>query len=193
MRHAAESRAVDPGPDVDLLVDRIFTLENEVKVVFEMMEQLQVQFTDLRNRVESSPSGPAFGDGVPPQGGGKPHAKSAADASDSRAGGDGTAPGAGDVGPGVSHKNKPKEAESVKIPNIPQAPAFRNWKSAVREEVVAASGYPEQGFAWISEVEASGAKIDDFAGSGWFPSLDAKLCAGFVESSDRRAFEANQC
>ena len=170
-------------PKAEQLSGRIDALEKEVKLVYEAMEQLQVQFTDLQSRVETSPPGNPFGDGVPPQGGGKPHAKSAADASDSRAGGDGSAPCAGDVGPGVLHKNKPKEAGSVKIPNIPQAPAFRSWKSAVREEVAAASGYPDQGFTWISEVESPGAKIDDFADSGAFPSLDAKLGACLLYTS----------
>ncbi len=41
---------------------------------------------------------------------------------------------------------KRKEADSVRIPNLPKAPQFRSWKLATRDEVASASGDPDAGF-----------------------------------------------
>ncbi len=77
-------------------------------------------------------------------------------------------------------RTRKKEAESVKLQALPRAPAFRNWKMAVRNEVAAASGDPHNAFKWIIEVD-SGKSIDEFDGSGAFPSLDAKLAAAITK------------
>ena len=42
-----------------------------------------------------------------------------------------------------------REAESIKVAAFPQPPAFRNWKSALRQEVAAASGRPGEAFKWF--------------------------------------------
>ena len=52
-----------------------------------------------------------------------------------------------------SQLSKPKEAESIKLRALPNAAGFRQWKQDLRDEVVSASGYPEQAFLWINRTE----------------------------------------
>jgi len=78
-------------------------------------------------------------------------------------------------------EKKRKEADSVKISPMPKAPAFRNWKVAVRDEIAGASGDPDASFTWITQIEKEGITIENLASSGEFASLDAKLVAGLAK------------
>ena len=54
---------------------------------------------------------------------------------------------------------------------------FRTWKLQLRDEVASASGDPDAAFRWLNEVERDSVEIEQYASSGRFPSLDAKLAA----------------
>ena len=79
--------------------------------------------------------------------------------------------------PGGSDKQKRKEADSVRVPQLPKAPGFRAWKMALRDEIAGASGSPQEAFAWILKVEKPGITSEELGDSENFPSLDAKLAA----------------
>ena len=49
-------------------------------------------------------------------------------------------------------KNKPKEAEKIVFPKFPLPEQYRNWRTRVREAVVAASAQPDLAFDWLSAV-----------------------------------------
>jgi hypothetical protein len=63
-----------------------------------------------------------------------------------------------------------REAESIKVAAFPEPPAFRNWKSALRQEVAAASGRPDDAFKWFQATEKR--SFERLADTGKFPTLD---------------------
>ena len=73
--------------------------------------------------------------------------------------------------------SRPKEAESIKLHALPNAAGFRQWKQHLRDEVVGASGFPDQAFAWINRTETL--SFEELADSQEFSTLDAKLAAAF--------------
>jgi hypothetical protein len=76
---------------------------------------------------------------------------------------------------------KGKEADTVKIPQLPTAAQFKSWKNAVRSAVSSASRYPEQAFKWIMEVEESESAYTKLAEcSKKFETLDAKLSSALT-------------
>ena len=75
------------------------------------------------------------------------------------------------------NKNRQKEADSIKLLSLPEPAQFRAWRYSARSNVVAASNNPEAAFKWIKEVEATGAKVEDFQNSGKFVTLDTKLAS----------------
>ena len=48
-------------------------------------------------------------------------------------------------------KPQAKEADTIKIPALPLAESYRNWRIKTREAVVAASTDPDNTFKWVSE------------------------------------------
>ena len=68
-----------------------------------------------------------------------------------------------------------KEADQVKLHQLPSATGFKAWRSALRKEVAAASGVGQDAFQWVLEVEAPGTTFDDLGDCGAFTSLDTKL------------------
>ena len=64
-------------------------------------------------------------------------------------------------------RERRKENDHVNIPPLPNAPQFRSWKLAVRDEVSGASGAPDDGFLWIQEVEDPDQTIEGL------PTVDA--------------------
>ena len=68
-----------------------------------------------------------------------------------------------------------READSMKIPSLPNATQFRAWILAVRNEIAAASGRGEAAFKWALEVEEVEATFEGLANSGDFEILDVKL------------------
>ena len=65
-----------------------------------------------------------------------------------------------------SNKARVREADSVKISNYPNAINFRAWQSAVRLEVVSASGVGEEAFDWIIVTELPDTTFGSLANSG---------------------------
>ena len=59
---------------------------------------------------------------------------------------------------GGTHR-RGKEAEQVRIPNLPKAPQLCSWRLAARDEVGSASGDPDAGFAWTRQTELQGATM----------------------------------
>ena len=80
-----------------------------------------------------------------------------------------------------SSKDIPKkEAESIKLPNLPEsAPGFRHWRNICRTEITGASGKGEKAFAWVMAVEKDGQTFDGELANptAEFISLDAKLAS----------------
>ena len=74
-----------------------------------------------------------------------------------------------------------REAESIKVAAFPKPLAFRNWKSALRQEVAAASGRPGEAFKWLQATDCL--SLDPLADPGKFPTLDTKLGAGLQKAA----------
>ena len=70
-----------------------------------------------------------------------------------------------------------KEADKVLIPRFPDAVRYKMWRQAVGEELIAASGRPDEAFLWVLESESCDATYDNMAVSGNFLTLDMKLAA----------------
>jgi hypothetical protein len=74
-----------------------------------------------------------------------------------------------------------KEADTVKVPPLPNPQQYRAWRSTVRNAVTAASGRGEEAFKWILQAEKATATLRSLADSRRFDSLDAKLAAALTE------------
>ena len=73
-----------------------------------------------------------------------------------------------------------READKVNIPNLPDAVRYRNWKVAVREELMGASGRLVEAFAWIRQLDDPAFTYDVLQDSGEFLTLDMKLAAALT-------------
>ena len=49
-------------------------------------------------------------------------------------------------------KPKTKEAEVIKLNNMPAPKSYRNWKNHVRDEVKSCSDRPDEAWAWLNDV-----------------------------------------
>ena len=70
-----------------------------------------------------------------------------------------------------------KEADKVNVGKFPDAVRYKMWREAVSEEVVAASGKPDEAFMWMLASEVKDATYASMANSGEFLTLDMKLAA----------------
>ena len=61
------------------------------------------------------------------------------------------------------------------------SPAFRNWKSALRQEVAAASGRPDEAFGWFQAIDHM--SFEALANPGAFSTLDTKLGAALQKAA----------
>ena len=84
-------------------------------------------------------------------------------------------------------KPKTKEAEVIKLNNMPAPESYRNWKNHVRDEVKSCSDRPDEAWAWLNEVydqsisrEALEKRLQD---PGKFLTLDTKLSAALTRSA----------
>ena len=86
-------------------------------------------------------------------------------------------------------KNKPKtkQAEVIKLNNMPAPESYRNWKNHARDEVKSCSDRPDGAWAWLNEVydqsctrEQLEKKLQD---PGKFLTLDTKLSAALTRSA----------
>lgn len=66
---------------------------------------------------------------------------------------------------------KAKEADFIKLEQQPKVGNFLAWQLALRKDVASASGKPDEGFKWISEVE-NAKSIEELNDSGEFATLD---------------------
>ncbi len=69
--------------------------------------------------------------------------------------------------------NNANEAEVVRVAPQPPSHGSRKCHGDLLDEVSAASGFPDEGFEWICEVDTTQG-MDVFDESGKFLSLDAK-------------------
>ena len=76
---------------------------------------------------------------------------------------------------------KRREADKISLLPMPTIATFRSWKIALRNEVAGASGDPDNGFKWITEVEGQGANLAHLYDSAPFHTLDAKLAASLTK------------
>ena len=74
-----------------------------------------------------------------------------------------------------------KEADHIKLHASLNTVQFKHWRTAVCDEVFAASGRGKAAFDWIVEVEKPGATYDAMANVGEFESLDGKLYAALTK------------
>ena len=68
-----------------------------------------------------------------------------------------------------------KEADTMKLGPLPEAPRLTLWKQSVRDKVVSASGRGQVAFDWILEAENFEIPDDNLEAKGTFESLDAKF------------------
>ena len=84
-------------------------------------------------------------------------------------------------------KPKTKEAELIKLNNMPAPESYRTWKNHVRDEVKSCSDRPDEAWTWLNEVydqsctrEELEKKLQD---PGKFLTLDTKLSAALTRSA----------
>ena len=64
---------------------------------------------------------------------------------------------------------------------FPELPAFRSWKSTLRQEVAAASGRPDEAFKWLQATDRLA--FVELASPVLFPTLDTELGAGLQKAA----------
>ena len=84
-------------------------------------------------------------------------------------------------------KPKIKEAETIKLHDMPIPETYRSWKNHVRDEVKACSDKPDEAWEWLSEVydkkldrKQLEAKLQE---PGKFVTLDTKLSSALTRSA----------
>ena len=87
----------------------------------------------------------------------------------------GEGPGAG---PPPGPRNRVKEADEIKVSQLPEIPQFTAWKQQLRSSVMSASGKGRAAFEWIMAVEDPSASYSELEYAGEYESLDVKLAAG---------------
>jgi len=79
-----------------------------------------------------------------------------------------------------------KEADSIKLNQLPEVPMFVAWKQHVRAKVVSASGRGERAFQWIRRAENEAVSFEELKATGEFTSTDAKLHAAIKDVAKGR-------
>ena len=84
-------------------------------------------------------------------------------------------------------KPQTKEAETIKLNDMPAPEAYRHWRKHVRDEVKSCSDKPDEAWIWLNEVfdnktprEKLEEKLQD---PGKFITLDTKLSAALTRSA----------
>ena len=84
-------------------------------------------------------------------------------------------------------KPKTKEAEVIKLNNMPAPESYRNWKNHVRDEVKSCSDRPDEAWAWLNEVYDQSISREELEkrlqDPGKFLTLDTKLSAALTRSA----------
>ena len=74
-----------------------------------------------------------------------------------------------------------KEAETVRVPNLPKIQQLEEWQFAVREAFGNASGRPAKANAFLCVAEQPGITLEDLQDSGDFESIDCKLATALQQ------------
>ena len=81
----------------------------------------------------------------------------------------------------VPHGSKVKEAETLRFPEFPTPEKYRCWRTAVREEIRAASDRPDEAWTWLLKVyeEREGKRnhMAELGNPAEFVTLDTKILA----------------
>ena len=84
-------------------------------------------------------------------------------------------------------KPKTKEAEAIKLNNMPAPESYRNWRNHVRDEVKSCSDRPDEAWAWLTDVydqSCTRKELEDkLQDPGKFLTLDTKLSAALTRSA----------
>ena len=84
-------------------------------------------------------------------------------------------------------KPKTKEAEVIKLNNMPAPESYRTWKNHVRDEVKSCSDRPDEAWLWLNEVydqECTREELEKrLQDPGKFLTLDTKLSAALTRSA----------
>ncbi len=70
-----------------------------------------------------------------------------------------------------------READSVKLPSLPDVGGFRQWKRTARAAICAASGRGGAVFNWVLAAENPDTTMETLSNSEGHDSLDAKLAS----------------
>ena len=84
-------------------------------------------------------------------------------------------------------KPRTKEAETIKLNDMPAPEAYRHWRNHVRDEVKSCSDKPDEAWIWLNEVfdnKNSRNKLEEkLQDPGKFITLDTKLSAALTRSA----------
>ena len=84
-------------------------------------------------------------------------------------------------------KPKTKEAELIKLNNMPAPESYRTWKNHVRDDVKSCSDRPDEAWLWLNEVydqECTREELENkLQDPGKFLTLDTKLSAALTRSA----------
>ena len=84
-------------------------------------------------------------------------------------------------------KPRTKEAETIKLNDLPAPEAYRHWRNHVRDEVKSCSDKPDEAWIWLNEVFDNKTPRDQLEEKlqepGKFITLDTKLSAALTRSA----------
>ena len=84
-------------------------------------------------------------------------------------------------------KPRTKEAETIKLNDMPAPEAYRHWRNHVRDEVKSCSDKPDEAWLWLNEVfdnKTPREKLEEkLQEPGKFITLDTKLSAALTRSA----------
>jgi len=84
-------------------------------------------------------------------------------------------------------KPRTKEAETIKLNDMPAPEAYRHWRNHVRDEVKSCSDEPDEAWIWLNEVFDNKTPRDQLEEKlqdpGKFITLDTKLSAALTRSA----------
>ena len=88
---------------------------------------------------------------------------------------------------GDGEKPRTKEAEAIKLNDMPAPEAYRHWRNHVRDEVKSCSDKPDEAWAWLNEVfdtKTERSKLEErLQDPGKFITLDTKLSAALTRAA----------
>ena len=88
---------------------------------------------------------------------------------------------------GDGEKPRTKEAESIKLNDMPAPETYRQWRNHVRDEVKSCSDKPDEAWSWLNEVfDTKTPRVElekKLQEPGKFITLDTKLSAALTRSA----------